>query len=582
MAKILDYLSAERKNTIMTQNKSRSWFMDAVFVAAIIGLLLVMFHFWGNTYAGYSATITSPSLFAWLAERWDDSALSFGGNYSHGWLVPLISLWLLWRRKQELMMARQHLWPTALPFIVASLLMHWMGTRGELPQLSALGLITLLWSIPAFLWGRTTGKLIFFPLVYLVFAVPLNIFDSLTFPLRMLASVSASTLLNGLGIPVTRIGTALHSTVGGGFHLEVADPCSGIRSLTAMMAVAAAYAYITQKTSWRRWTLFLSSIPLAVVGNTVRLLTVGVVAAFLGTELAVGVYHDYSGYIFYAVTLSALLGIERAMSRRNASWPPASIPAVTYEQTPSSYRPPLWSYLTVVGMTSATLAVLIASGKPTVDPRLPLRNELPQEVAGWKGTDILFCQAPSCLRSFPASELTDTTQCPSCSGKLERASYAELQILPADTHIIRKRYQHSTGNSMTVTIVFSGQGRSSLHRPEICLPSQGFTIANHSLEPVPMKGRHPLTVSFLTIEHRLAGAPVDQQGLFCYWFTGGRDRETPSHIQRILWMAEDRILRNTSTRWAYVSVLMTPGHLDANSKAEMIHLLGTLAPLLKP
>jgi hypothetical protein len=230
----------------------------------------------------------------------------------------------------------------------------------------------------------------------------------------------------------------------------------------------------------------------------------------------------------------------------------------------------------------ATLAVLMSSGKPNVDPRLPLCNKLPQEVDGWKGTDLLFCQSPSCLQSFLASELTGTNQCLSCSGKLDHASYAELQILPADTQIIRKLYQHSSGNSMMVTIVFSGQGRSSLHRPEICLPSQGFTIANHSLEPIPIKGRDPLTVSLLTIDRRLTGSTIDQKGLFCYWFTGGRDRETASHIQRILWMAEDRILRNTSTRWAYVSVLMTPSHLNADSKAELIRLLGSLYPLLKP
>jgi exosortase/archaeosortase family protein len=350
-----------------------------------------------------------------------------------------------------------------------------------------------------------------------------------------------------------------------------------------MMAVAAAYAYITQKTNGRRWTLFLSSIPLAVVGNTVRLLTVGVVAAFLGTELAVGVYHDYSGYIFYAVTLSALLGIDRAMNRRNPSLPPTPPPPSPVDAaSPSAYRPPPWCYLMVLGLVGGTLAVLMASGKPHVDPRLPLRSELPVEVEGWKGTDILFCQNPSCLRSLLASELTDTTRCPVCLGKLDHASYAELQVLPADTRIARKQYQHSDGGSFTVTIVFSGQGRSSLHRPEICLPSQGFTIAHHSLEPAPIKGRHPLTVSFLTIEHRLAGAPVDQKGMFCYWFTGGRDRETASHIQRILWMAEDRILRNTSTRWAYVSVLMTPRQLNADSKAEMIQWLGALYPLLKP
>jgi exosortase len=550
--------------------------------AFIFGLVFVMFHYLGNTYSGYTATIQSPSLFAWLAERWNDSALSFGGNYSHGWLVPLISGWLIWRQRKALRLARHELWPTAIPVLALASVMHWTGMRGEIPQLSALSLILMLWSIPAFLMGRETGKLLFFPLAYLIFAVPLNIFDNLTFPLRMLASMSASTFLNGVGIPVTRIGTSLHSAVNGGFHLEVADPCSGIRSLTAMMAVAAAYAYVSQKTNLRKWILFLSAIPLAVIGNTVRLLTVGIVAAFLGTELAVGIYHDYSGYIFYAVTISALLGIEKIMTRQFTPQHPAPSSEPTTTPASSGLPPPLWSYLLIIGICGTTMLSLMTSGKPTINPNPPLRASLPVSLNEWKGVDILFCQNQACLSSFLSDTLANQDECPSCRGKLNLVAYAELQLLPADTQIVRKHYQHPNGSVMTVTLVFSGQGRSSLHRPEICLPSQGFAISDQSIASVPIKGRSPLDVTLLKINHKSEQPSATQKGLFCYWFTGGPNRETESHIKRIIWMAQDRILRNTSTRWAYASVLMTPSRFNDDSSAELIDLIGSLYPLLQP
>ena len=136
-------------------------------------------------------------------------------------------------------------------------------------------MIGLIWAVPYALWGRGVARLMVFPAAFLFFTVPVSSFiDFFTIHLRIFSSAIATGLLNGLGLDVHRSGTALYSrTAGSEFSVDVADPCSGIRSLFAMMALAAGYAYLTQKTIVRKWLLFASSIPIAMVGNMFRIMS---------------------------------------------------------------------------------------------------------------------------------------------------------------------------------------------------------------------------------------------------------------------------------------------------------------------
>jgi exosortase len=558
----------------------------------VIGLLLlllaligVMFHFWGNTYAGLDAKQATSSLFVWLTERWSDSALSFGGNDSHGWLVPLVTGWLVWRRRRELLAADKSRSGAGLAVIVMALVLHWMGARGELPQLSVMALIGLLWGVPFYLLGPAPARLLFFPCAYLLFAVPMGFLDSLTFPLRMMATIVAEGLLNGLGIPVVRVGTALHSALGQGFSLDVADPCSGIRSLAAMMAVAAAYAYVTQPTSVRKWVLFLSAIPLAVVGNIGRILAIGVIALLFGMPAAMGVYHDYSGYVFYAFAIGSLLVVDWLLNRRAV--------ALTSHEEPTSpanrvrggkgglsglARP----CAMVCGLAALTIVVLHVTVDVAQPQNLALPAELPAQVGNWVGEEVRFCQNPECLRDFALSTLADPGKCPVCGGALDPLAYAERQLLPADTLLVRKRYQRPGSPPLSVVMVFSGGSRSSIHRPEICTIGQGFVTAHSGVFSVPLPKGAPLEVMGIDLERAMGpGRPV--ASLFmAYWFEGGAGRQTASHTRRIFWMAADRIFRGNPTRWAYVTVQMpgsTPSSLTRHRVSEFIR---QLHPLLGP
>jgi len=153
---------------------------------------------------------------------------------------------------------------------------------------------------------------------FLGFAIPASFLAQAMFPLRLSGSVVATEILNGLGIPTVREGTAVFSTAGQGFALDVADACSGIRSIMALMALTAAYAYIFRKSNVERWLLFLMSVPIAAAANIGRIVTIALVAAGLGQEIGMKVYHDYSGYLVFVLAVLLVIGTNALMDKAKA------------------------------------------------------------------------------------------------------------------------------------------------------------------------------------------------------------------------------------------------------------------------
>jgi exosortase len=288
--------------------------------SGMVGLIYVLFHLQGNT---ADAAAFGRSVISWMVFRWGDSSISFGSaDYSHGWLIPLVSLYVIWYRRDDLFKADKYISKLGLACLVLALLLHWLGAKSQHPRLSLFALIGVIWSIPFYLYGWKVAKILTFPAVFLVFCVPLNFLDDLTFPLRILMTICSTSVLNGLGIAAERSGSRIFSAAGGGydsapgdgFNFDVADPCSGLRSLMAMTALTAVYAYLVMPTLSKKWILFLCCIPLAIAGNIARITTVALVAETLGQDVATGLYHDYSGYVVFAVAIGLMVAVGGLLS----------------------------------------------------------------------------------------------------------------------------------------------------------------------------------------------------------------------------------------------------------------------------
>jgi len=251
------------------------------------------------------------SAIAWMIGRWSWPGL----DMSHGWLIPLVSAYAVWRKWGEIRTAPCTYGRGGLILVVCALLLYLIGLRVQQTRLVLLSLPALLWGLSWFLYGWHVARLLAFPCWYLVFCIPFTFLDALTLPLRLLSTLVSDVVLNGLGIPVTRVGTAIHIHSGAGFSLDVAHPCSGLRYLVAMVALTTAYAYFTQFGMWRRTVLCLASIPLAMVGNMVRIILIALVGVVFGTEIAVGFYHDYSGYVVFAVAILLMIAVGNWLQR---------------------------------------------------------------------------------------------------------------------------------------------------------------------------------------------------------------------------------------------------------------------------
>lgn len=557
----------------------RNQFMYWVLWAFILAGVMYLFGIEGNN---EEAAIQGRSSVGWMIGRWECA----GADMSHGWLIPLVSLYMVWSKRVELRDVAKCLSWGGLGIVLFALALYLVGLRVQQTRFVLISLVVLIWGISFFLCGWKSARFLVFPCAYLVFCIPMTFLDSLTFPLRLVSSAVSETLLNGLGIAVTRLGTAMHIHAGGGFSLDVAHPCSGLRYLLAMVALTTAYAYFSQVSLMKRMILSVSAIPLAMAGNIARISLIAIVGIVFGENVALGFYHDYSGYVVFGVATLLMLGIGSFLHR---PWPTSlQKKAILMNEDVEYVRKRMRSLvfgacilLVMFGLT-AFLACRIRAVDVAASNTADLRQELPEQVGNWRGEPIYYCQREQCMKSFLVNELSGSRTCPLCGGTLDQVSLGERNILPLDTIISRRLYHNEQGEIITVTIVLSGSEQRSIHRPQQCLPAQGYAIEQSSVLTVPLEGRNPLKLTMIRarMEAVMAGK-VSPRLLMVYWFAGG-GHETHDHLRRMVFMAWDNLIHGIRSRWAYVSLQTTSSADTRGSERRLADFVHQLYPHLKP
>ena len=238
-------------------------------------------------------------------------------DYSHGFLIPLFVAYLVWDQRESL--RRVPIKPTwaGLSVVLPALLMLVVGVFGANDYLARLSFVLLsaglIWTLggPGML-GRTK-----FMLAVLLLAIPLPtiLFNRITLPLQLFASSIASTLLPLAGVPVLRDGNVIGLA---SMQLEVAEACSGIRSLLSLFTVALMMGYFLERSTWRRLLLALVSIPVAIVANVIRIFATGLCVQYWNPDKAEGFFHEFSGWLIFVVSLTCLYLVHRSMA---AIWP---------------------------------------------------------------------------------------------------------------------------------------------------------------------------------------------------------------------------------------------------------------------
>jgi exosortase len=293
----------------------------------LLAAWLLLFQFLGNSSFGY---IPSASLFKWMFVSYNRESLI--ADDAHGNLIPFLVLGLLWWKRKELLSLPMKTWWPALSLVGLGLLAHLVGFIVQQQRLSIVGLFVGLYGLTGVVWGPRWLYASFFPFFLFAFMVPLgSLTEPITFPLRIMVAWIVEHLFNGvLGIGVIRQGTELLNALGT-YKYEVAAACSGMRSLISIFLVAVSYAFLVFQSPWKRLALIAASLPLAVVGNVVRLGTIVAAGEWKGQSAGNFVHED--ALISMLPYIPAFFGmmyigrwLEKAGPEQKA--PPAEVKAV--------------------------------------------------------------------------------------------------------------------------------------------------------------------------------------------------------------------------------------------------------------
>lgn len=228
-------------------------------------------------------------------------------DYSHGFFVPLLSIYLIWRKRNRL--ARLPRQPSfyGLFIVLCSLGLLFLGSLGAELYLARTAFVGTIAGLVVYFLGWAMLREIAFPIGLLLLMIPLPalIYNEIVFPLQFWASRFATFVLETINLfPVVREGNILvipHA------RLEVVEACSGIRSLMSLIALALGYVYLAEPNRYVRSALVVAMVPLAVVSNGLRVVGTALLNYYFGPKVADGFLHSFSGWMIFVVATALLL-----------------------------------------------------------------------------------------------------------------------------------------------------------------------------------------------------------------------------------------------------------------------------------
>ena len=262
---------------------------------------------------GWGAALGLMGILAYPAAKWLVVQWLSNDYYSHGLLVPLVSAYFAWRAQRQ---RRDESAPAnaALALLIGGAALYLIGEALAASYLSALALIALLGGLIGFLGSREMLRRLAFPLIYLVLAVPFPFVDGLAVGMGALTAGWASALARLLGVPAVNEGAQVTLPT---CSLVVGAPCSGVRSLVSLLALATVWAYVVRGSRAARLALLIVAVPLAALTNLLRVTSLLWVADRWGVETALHYYHDFSGPVFFALGLAGLLAASWGLKCRD-------------------------------------------------------------------------------------------------------------------------------------------------------------------------------------------------------------------------------------------------------------------------
>ncbi|MEW6428253.1 MAG: VPLPA-CTERM-specific exosortase XrtD [Thermodesulfobacteriota bacterium] len=444
----------------------------------------------------------------WGIDLWTDS------NYSHGLLIPFVSLYFLYQRRQELRQTSMRPWLPGLLPVVAALLLLLAGRIGAELFSQRLSLILLLYGSLLLLCGRALVRVVSFPVGILLFAVPLPyvLYNAVAFPLKLLATRIAANLLQLTGTPVFFEGNIIHLS-----HttLEVVDACSGIRSLMTLVTLAFFLAHLFLARWWQKLLIVLLAVPVTVLTNSLRVTANGILSRYSDAFLH-GFWHDATGWLVFVLSFAVLAGLAHLLGKVAAPRSPAAAAGAQADQSGASRG--------------------AKSGRP-----LPCAAAASLIAVLLLGTFLAAGQAQSVRPTPLPGSLTDFPEAIGSFRKTGEITFDQsvVDLAGMDSYLM---WYYTDPDGYTVGLYlgyYLDQSEGNLiHSPKHCMPGSGWLPVDDRRERIDT-GDGAVTVNAYTLQKGL-----DRQ-LAYFWYQG-RGRVVAGEFHDRALMIYDSLVRRRS------------------------------------
>ncbi|WP_240342557.1 exosortase C-terminal domain/associated protein EpsI [Methylococcus sp. EFPC2] len=449
----------------------------------------------------------------YLVDQW----LSYE-EYSHGVLIPIISLFLIWQRKNELIAMRFTSSWFGIPVIFGGLLLFFLGELAALYIIVQYAFLIVLFGITLFTFGKAVFNCVWLPISILFFSIPLPnfIYNNLSSKLQLLSSKLGVVFIRLFDISVYLEGNVIDL---GSMQLQVVEACSGLRYLFPLMSLAFICAYFFKVAMWKRVLVFLSSIPVTVIMNSLRIGIIGVTVEYWGKDMAEGFLHDFEGWFIFMVCTGVLIAEMWVLAQIGGQKRPLmdvfglTFPEPLPEGTQFRDRELPKQYWAVLGLLIVALvgSFSLERREEIVSSR-SVFAEFPLKLDDWHGRRGSLEQQYIDQLKFEDYILADYVYAPEKSphpGPLPEGEGINKGVLPVGEGI-------KAGSIVNFYSAYYASQRKgeSIHSPRSCIPGGGWEIGSH--EVVPLDGLdwagQPFKVNRLLIQKG------EDRQLVYYWF----------------------------------------------------------------
>jgi exosortase B len=464
-------------------------------------------------------------------------------EYSHGPIILAVAIYLAWRARKAVGGGR---WAVGAPMFALGLGLYLVGQSQNLPLFATASMIPVIAGAALVIGGVQLLKSLAFPLLFLVFLVPLPGFvvEAATGPLKQFVSAIVTAILSMLGYAVERAGVVIDM---GGHQMLVADACSGMNSIVSLTALTLLYVHLTGPSTARRWIVLLASvIPIAIVANVLRVLALVLIAYHFGDDAAQGAVHTVAGLLVFAAAFLLLVAVDSLFRLRSFASGGHDGATEFHRLPPTAHR---HTALVVAAlMITTALAAPLLEPVRAEGPSLQLESMVPRAFGDWS-IDPEVVPVP----------LTAEVQ-----AKLDRI-YSQT---------VSRTYVNAAGQHMMLTVAYGGDQSDALkaHRQEVCYTAQGFTIHDLHADQLAVKGGSIPVMRMLAIRDERS-EPVT------YWFTMD-DRVVRGRAERLAMQLREgfrgRIPDGMLVRVSSIST--DPQAAYAAQQAFVVALLASMPP----